>query len=143
MATNSNSRATLTVPARYLDDMRAAMVGEVVEDSGHLLDAQGRLTKDPDYSPEDRDASIDILRRSLCVLDALAEAGGEVTVDSEQDRRSCPLAQGLHTLVRQLSGRLADAAQYEPVPMGEVLDIAERLRWAAQEAIRIEPSVAE
>jgi hypothetical protein len=42
-----------------------------------------------------------------------------------------------------LSKRLKRVSDFSPVPMGDVLDIAERLRWAAEEAIRVSPGLAE
>jgi hypothetical protein len=41
------------------------------------------------------------------------------------------------------SERLKTTSRYGPMPMGEILDIAERLRWAAQEAIRVSPYLNE
>lgn len=47
----------------------------------------------------------------------------------------------LEALVQQLEGRLSEAAQYGPVPMGDVLDIAAELRWAAEETVRMNPAL--
>jgi len=55
---------------------------------------------------------------------------------------SSPVVHILEDVVRLNSERLHDLAQYGPLPMGDVLDVAERLRWAAEEAIRIEPELA-
>jgi hypothetical protein len=43
-------------------------------------------------------------------------------------------------MVRALSARLERLSVYGPLPMGDVLDVAERLRWATEEAIRICPA---
>jgi hypothetical protein len=40
------------------------------------------------------------------------------------------------------SGRLAEACGYSPVVVGDVLVLCDRLRWAATEAIRICPNMA-
>jgi hypothetical protein len=75
------------------------------------------------------------------LLDQLLAATEDTTVESEQDRISAPVGEMLGGIVRVLSRRLRGASMYEPVPMGDVLDIAERLRWAAEEAIRVEPDI--
>ena len=49
----------------------------------------------------------------------------------------------LGDLVRIVAGRLDDARQFGPVPMGTVLDLADELRWAASEAVRLCPKAGD
>ncbi len=56
--------------------------------------------------------------------------------------RADPLVHVLEGLIRLLEERLREAAQYGPLPMGDVIDIAAELRWAAEEAIRMLPQLA-
>jgi hypothetical protein len=84
-----------------------------------------------------------ILQRSVRLLDPLLSAAGDVDVEisGEQDNMSSPLIHKLEALIRQLIERLRGAAQYGPIPMGEMLDLSGQLRWAAEEAIRMEPTL--
>lgn len=146
MATSSSSdrqRAELTIPATYLEDARAAAVREILSDGEALRTNQAALHDGRDTTAEDRDSSAVILQRSTRVLAALLGASGDVAVTAERDNQSNPLCHTLEELVRLLSERLVDVAQYGPIPMGDVLDIAAELRWAAEETIRIEPSAGD
>lgn len=127
------SDATITVPAAYLEDARVALVGEIEIDGTVLRAADAQ---------EDREASARILQRDLRLLEELLHATGDITVTAEHDRVSSPLTGMLDGMVRVLSERLRDVAEYGPIPMGDVLDVAARLRWVAEEAIRIDPSQA-
>jgi hypothetical protein len=82
-----------------------------------------------------------ILQRSLRLLDPLLNASGDVQITGEQDITSSPLVHMLEAQIRLLIERLRSAAQYGPMPMGDVLDLAAELRWAAEEAIRIDPAL--
>jgi hypothetical protein len=82
-----------------------------------------------------------ILQRSLRLLDPLLNASGDVQITGEQDITSSPLVHMLEAQIRLLIERLCSAAQYGPMPMGDVLDLAVELRWAAEEAIRIDPAL--
>jgi hypothetical protein len=121
--------ATIVVPAEYLEDARRALAVEIRDDSAALRD------------PSERESSARILRRDVRLLDQLLAATEDTTVEAEKDRISDPIADMLGEMVRVLSKRLEVVRRYGPVPMGDVLDIAERLRWAAEEAIRVEPDV--
>jgi hypothetical protein len=122
---------SITIPADYLEDARSAALVEMTNDSDALRTAD----------PQDRDMSTVILQRSLRLLDPLLNATGEVELMSEQDKTSSPLVHMLEAQVRLLVERLRTATQYEPIPMGDVLDLAAQLRWAAEEAIRIDPEL--
>jgi hypothetical protein len=132
MATIRSSQATVTIPAAYLEDARTALVTEIADDSKSL---QGRTERD------DCASSALILRRDLRVLDEVLGATDDVKLTAEHDRTSSPLLHLLEEMVRQLVKRLHNTAQYGPIPMGELLDLTEQVRWAAREAIRIEPAV--
>ena len=124
--------ATITIPADYLEDARSAALAEITNDSDALRTA----------NPEDRGMSTVILQRSLRLLDPLLNATGDVQITGEQDNMSSPLVHMLEAQIRLLIERLRCAAQYGPLPMGEVIDIAAELRWAAEEAIRMAPQLA-
>lgn len=123
--------ATITIPADYLEDARSAALAEITNDSDALRTA----------NPEDRGMSTVILQRSLRLLDPLLNATGDVQIAAEQDTTSSPLVHMLEAQIRLLIERLRSTAQYGPMPMGDVLDLAAQLRWAAQEAIRIDPTL--
>jgi hypothetical protein len=90
---------------------------------------------------EEQEPSALILRRSLRLLDPLLNATGDVQITAEQDNMSSPLVHMLEAQIRLIIERLRSAAQYGPIPMGDVLDLAAQLRWAAEEAIRIDPTL--
>jgi len=131
MGTSSEqtTAATLTVPAGYLDDARRSVVEEIAEDGD-------RLRVDPEL-----DASARILRRDVELLEQLLGATGDTIVKGERDSISHPVTDMLESMCQLLSRRLETVCGYGPVPMGDVLDIAEQLRWSATEAIRIEPAL--
>lgn len=133
MATTiTTSQVTLTVPAAYVEDFRAALVREIETATGLLGDS------DP------LEMGVEILSRDVRLLDQLPGRGvGEVELTAEHDKTSNPVLHALEALVHVLTERLEKAAGYGPLPMGDVLELTERLRWAAQEAIRIEPAVAD
>lgn len=134
MATTAPSPkpVSITIPADYLEDFRSAAIAEVANDSDALRSAIA----------EDRRSSELILRRSTQLLKPLLETTGDVELQAEHDKTSSPLGHALDELVRMLSERLRNAAQYAPVPMGDVADLAAELGWAAEQAIRIEPTMA-
>ena len=47
----------------------------------------------------------------------------------------------LDQIVRRVTGRLEDACVYAPVPLDDVLELTDRLRWAAHESIRLTPEL--
>ena len=123
--------AVITIPADYLEDARSAALAEITSDSDALRTAD----------PQDRGMSTVILQRSLRLLDPLLNATGDVQIAAEQDTTSSPLVHMLEAQIRLLIERLRSAAQYGPMPMSDVLDLAAQLRWAAEEAIRIDPAL--
>jgi hypothetical protein len=146
MATITTSSASIKIPADYLADVRSALIGEIA------IDADALRVNDAGVCDEDRDSAARILQRDMPLLDALLaaialyaemERDDDVTLTAEHDSLSDPLVAVLEGMVRQLAKRLRDAAQYAPVPMGEILDLTERIRWAADEAVRITPAVGD
>ena len=125
--------ATITIPAAYLKDARVAAIREVSEDAGAF--ANGDTI--------DLRSNVKILDRSVRLHDELLAATGDVTVTAESDNTSSPITHLLEEMIRVLAERLDDAKGYAPVPMRDVLDIAEELRWAATEAIRLHPTEAD
>ena len=122
--------ATLKIPAAYLEDARKASATEIALDGEYLRDA----------GPEDRPGSIKMLEREVRLHAALCATDGDVEVSAEQDNTSSPIEHMLDQVVRILAGRLDEAKGYGPVPMGDILEIADQLRWAATESLRMQPS---
>jgi hypothetical protein len=122
----------ITIPADYLEDCRSALLEEIASDSHALRSA----------SPNDQRSSAVILSRSTRLLDPLLKATGDTKLTSEHAITSSPLVHMLEAMIRSLLPRLSNAARYGPMPMGDVADLAAKLRWAAEEAIRIDPEVA-
>ena len=141
MAITDVQLATLTIPAAYVEDVRSALVDEIENDSDALTVNQAALAESRADRLEmhlaDRDASVGILARDLRLLEQLRDVSGETDISGDVDT----LAHTLEAVVRVLGRRLTDVCQYGPIPMGDVVDIAARLRWAAEEAIRADPGL--
>jgi hypothetical protein len=135
MATKEAKRVTVTIPAAYLKDARIAVIAEIKDDGGALHAHQDVLAR------ADRPSDVKILSRNLGLLEQLLDATGDTKVTAVSDNTSNPVCEMLQKVVEVLSDRLKDVCQYGPLPMGDALDIAARLRWAADEAIRLEPSL--
>lgn len=131
--------ATLKIPAAYLEDVRSAVIREIVGDSKTLrINHESVLAGTLDGDTEDRTSAAAQLERSTGLLNQILDA----TTDATLDGRDEDLTYVLEELVRVLVERLQSAKGYSPIPMSEVLDITERVRWAAEEAVRIDPRVA-
>jgi hypothetical protein len=142
MATKDEDRGTIRIPAAYLEDVRCALVDEIDSDSGALAVNQAALVESKADRVEmhlaDRDASVETLARDLRLLAQLRDATGDTKVTGDVDT----LTHTLEAMVRILGRRLTDVCQYGPIPLGDVLELTARLRWAANEAIRLEPGLA-
>ena len=69
----------------------------------------------------------------------LLDASGDTQVTADSDT----LVFVLEEMTRVLAERLTEHMNYTPVDMGAVLDLSASLRWAAEEAIRINPYLDE
>jgi hypothetical protein len=128
--------ATLKIPAGYLEDFRSAVVREIVGDSdtlqtNHQSVLDGRVGGDP----EDRTSAATALRRDMGLLDQVLHATDETTVKADSE----DITFVLEEMVRLLAARLDDLKEYGPINLGAVLEIAEQLRWAAENGIAIDP----
>jgi hypothetical protein len=121
--------AVLTIPAKYLEDVRAALQREIALDGDAFQRAD----------PADQAVNVRIISRDLDLFQQILGADSDTVVSSEKDGTSSPVTHTLEAVVRVLAARLDEEKEYGPINMGAVLDIAEELRWAATEAIRIEP----
>jgi len=92
-------------------------------------------------SAEDRGSSALILRRSIRLLDPLLKATGDTKLTAEHDNTSSPLVHMLEAMIRSLLIQLKRRCAVWPMPMADVADLAGELRWAAEEAIRIDPAL--
>lgn len=132
MATTNPRRelATITIPAAYLDDVRAALANEIREDGDRLCSDR-----------EDRAGAAQHLHRDMHVFDQLLDASGDAEITASHDTFSSPLVAMLEAMVRELVGRLREEMDYAPLDMAAVRELADRLRWAADEALRIQPGL--
>jgi hypothetical protein len=108
--------AALTIPAAYLEDVHYALDGAIDTE----IDVDRGLSK-----------GLQLL------LDQLLDAADTTKVTAEPDTISAMLRE----IVLVLSGRITGACESDPFPTGDVVELAERLRWAAVEAIRINPGL--
>jgi hypothetical protein len=140
MATIQDSRpgsTGITIPAGYLEDVRSALVTEIHFCGEALRTDQESLVSGSSSAVEDRACAMRLLRSDMQLLDQLLEASGDAKVTADPDT----ITQALQSMVRLLSARLAAKVDYSPIEMGAVLVLAGRLRWAAEEALRIEPDL--
>jgi 5-methylcytosine-specific restriction endonuclease McrBC regulatory subunit McrC len=133
MSTSTSSEPVrLTIPFDYLEDCRSALVAEI-RDKGEQLFRE---------EPDERDSTARMLERDMALLQQVLAAAEDTTVEAEQgDLLSSPIPDMLEVMIRLLSKRLERVCVYGPMPMGDVLDIAEQLRWAASEATRLCPGL--
>jgi hypothetical protein len=130
----------ITIPADYLEDVRSALVREVV-DGGKFIASNHNSVLEADSelwaatTREDRAASVRSLHGDMRLLDQVIDARIETKVTGDEHA----LWHTLEGMVHVLSGRLTHECGFGPITMGAVLELAERLRWAADEAIRISP----
>jgi hypothetical protein len=135
--------AAITIPADFLEDVRSALVAELDRDSDALrTDQAALLSSGKDRSESwakatraDRDLAVRLLRNDLRTLDELLDATGDTKVTADRDT----LFHALEAMGRLLTERLRVEMGYGPLDMGNVLDLADRLRWTAEQAIRIYP----
>ena len=131
--------AEVTIPAGYLEDVRTALVREINSESAAIQTDQESVLEGNGVAPVDRAAAVRLLHEDMRLIDQVLDATSDTKMTGERDA----VSHALEEMVRVLSGQLEDACGYAPVNLGAVLDIADRLRWAATEAIRIEPSLDE
>jgi hypothetical protein len=142
MATMDADQVAVKIPADYLEDVRSALVDEIEEDSAALTVDQAAVVGSPDVlhrepRQSDRNCAARILGRDMQLLSLLLDATGDTTVTAGRDT----IVDALQATVRVLNRRLARACGYGPLPMGEVVELSTRLRWAADEAIRLFPEL--
>jgi len=140
MATISSSRAVeITIPADYLEDVRSAIVAEINSDSDALRENHASLLSGSLGGREDRASALGWLRNDSRLLDHLLDATGDTKVTADLST----VTHVLEETVRVLSSRLGQQCGYAPIAMGAVLELCAALRWAAEEAVRIEPALDE
>ncbi len=142
MATMEKEQAAVTIPAAYLEDVRSALAAELKMDGGALSADQAELVaavgaRDTEFHRGDRDGALDSLSQDVRLLEQLCNATGDTKLTGEAGS----LAHTLEATVRVLCGRLKGVCQYGPLPMGDVIELSSRLRWGADEAIRIYPEL--
>lgn len=126
----------ITIPADFLEDMRSALVVEIHLDSDAVHVNHQEALEDGGGSPgrEDRASAVRILRADMNLLDQVLEASDDTLVTGEADA----MVHALEAVIRVLTPRLGDECQYGPLDLGAVLELTRRLRWAAEEAARID-----
>ena len=140
MATKDAEPAAVTIPADYLEDMRTAVIAEITSVSAWVETGQKSVLDDGSttVSREDRAGAVRDLREDMGLLDQILEASGDTKVSGDVST----LSHALQAVVREFNSRLVDVCGYGPLPMGDVIELSARLRWAADEAIRIDPDLA-
>jgi hypothetical protein len=136
---DSTQSVEIKIPAEYLEDVRTALIAEIENDSNALETNQEALTsstRNEDVGRADRDSSVRLLRADVRLLDQLLDASGETKVSADW----ATLHEGLQSMVRVLSSRLVDECGFAPVDMEAVLELADRLRWAAEQSAAIDGS---
>jgi hypothetical protein len=137
---DSTQSVEIKIPAEYLEDVRTALIAEIENDSNALETNQEALTSstrsNEDVGRADRDSSVRLLRADVRLLDQLLDASGETKVSADW----ATLHEGLQSMVRVLSSRLVDECGFAPVDMEAVLELADRLRWAAEQSAAIDGS---
>lgn len=132
------SESVITIPAAYLEDVRAALVAEIKSTSESLaLDQVALLSASGDRAElcaADRDNALRLLRKDVEALDELRQAHGETRLAADAGN---VLAFLLEAMVRLLAERLNEECNFGPLDMGAVFEIAERLRWAATATNRL------
>jgi hypothetical protein len=140
MATMDVEQAAVNIPTAYLEDVRSALAKEIKMDGDALRADQAKLVaavgaRDTEFHRGDRDGAVDSLSEDMRLLEQLRNATGDTKLTGDAGT----LAHTLDATVRVLCRRLKDVCQYCPLPMGDVVELSARLRWAADEAIRIYP----
>ena len=126
MATITASHPTVTVPEKYLGDVREA-IAEVIGADTNAIEEYARM-RDLD-SLELRARMLARARQMQKEVDA---ASGGIELTADHDKLSHPVSEMLGFMVRDLVERLAKEFGYEPVEVDdEVLDLVARLQWAA------------
>jgi len=144
ISSSSSDPVTITIPGDFLEDVRTALIAEIDNDSDAIrADHEEVLSADrPEWAATcqvDRAAAVRILREDMHLLDQVLQADGDPMVMGERSA----VTHALEAVVRVLSGRLVDACVYAPIGMGAVVELSAAMRWAAEEAIRIEPALDE
>lgn len=135
----TTEQVKLTIPAAHLEDVRTALADEIRMDGDRIHADQDAVLEvlGNDLAGnrrEDLALAVRTLREDVQLFDQILDATDDVTVTGDEGA----IRHVLDAVVRVLSGRLADEAEYSPVPMDKVLEISEGLRWATTEANRIE-----
>jgi hypothetical protein len=122
--------AAITIPADYLDDLRAAFVAEIVDTSAAL-----KTNHAENAAPADLAWPMRLVAEDLTLLRELIGAEGETKLEGPDDALWC----ALEAMCRIVTARIIDEMQYSPLSKRSLLDLTARLRWAACEATRIDP----
>jgi hypothetical protein len=136
-------RATVTVPADYADDFRAAIIGELATTIGYAQEERKQLEqrtyeRDPlaAISTADLKSQMNLVARDARLLTMVGHEGvGDVEVDVDEDGT---LAHVFETMARGVVGpRLSAALDVGPIEAdvaAEIVALTERLAWAINRA---------
>lgn len=133
---------TISIPAAYLEDARSALVEEINQGSKAVTsDQEAILTADRPEWAETRRAdlasAVRLLHADMSLLEQLLDADGDTKLTGDQDA----IGHVFEAITRVLSSHLDVACGYAPIDMGAVLELSAAMRWAADQAIRIEPTL--
>jgi hypothetical protein len=117
MATMNVEPAAVTIPSAYLEDVRYALDCAIDTEIDLERGTPGNLSKDLQL-----------------LLDQLLDATDDTKVTAEPDT----ISDALQETMLVLSRRITEECESAPFSTGAAVELAERLRWAAEEAIRID-----
>ena len=124
MAEMNVEPAAVTIPSAYLEDVRCALAEQI----------------NVEIDLEQDGSTMGHLRHDLQLLsDQLLDAADDLKVTAEPDTISAML----RATMIVLNGRIREACESAPFPAEDVVELADRLRWAAVEEIVCSHSLAE
>ena len=141
--------ATLTVPAEYAEDFRAALVYELAEEAGYVKNERKKLRKarylDREHASDDGlRMAMGLLERdvALCAQVGFLEDTGAIEIPVEGVRDDLgTLGHVCETVARKIIGpRLAEALDCGPFDEKaavELRELMERLAWAIDRAAEV------
>ena len=140
---------TLTVPAEYAEDFRAALVHDLAEETGYVKKERKELLNVIEMR-KDTESQRDAHRTAMKMLDrevelfrqAGYEGAGDIEISMGDDQGV--VAYAFETVARQIIGpRLADALHVGPIDQewaAQLRELIERLTWAIDQAAEVNAS---
>ena len=140
---------TLTVPAEYAEDFRAALAHDIAEEAGYVeRDRKKLLTvienrKDTEFQRNELRSTMKMLDRSAELFRQVGhEDSGDIEISMGDDLGV--VAYVFETVARKIIGpQLADALHVGPIDQewaAQLRELIERLTWAIDQAAEVNAS---